>query len=157
MSLLVHALALWNYLPHMQLLTPSEADKGDSGSPLAVKLVPKAATPGSLPLATAASRAEGALRPPEREAAPPRRSAPAFTTAGHDRPEQAPDTPAITPAPPVPTPPQPVAAPDLAAYIESRRRARGEAPSHVVEHIARRHRPKTKTTGRTGSSPPTWG
>ena len=100
-SLLVHALALWNYLPHMRILTPSESDKGDSGSPLAVQLVPKAATPGSLP-------------------SPP----PVMTV-----PKQAPDTPAITPAPPVPAPPQPVAATDLAAYVESRRLARGEAPS----------------------------
>ena len=129
-SLLVHALALWNYLPHMRILTPSESDKGDSGSPLAVQLVPKAATPGSLPSPPPPPEPKVALRPPEREAAPPRSQArrpsppPVMTV-----PKQAPDTPAITPAPPVPAPPQPVAATDLAAYVESRRLARGEAPS----------------------------
>jgi len=131
-SLLVHALALWNYLPHMRILTPSEADKGDSGSPLAVQLTPKSATPGSLPSPPPPPEPKVAMRPPEREAAPARSQArrpsppPVMTV-----PRQAPDTPAIVPAPPEPTPPQPqpVPATDLAAYVEARRRARGEAPS----------------------------
>jgi hypothetical protein len=129
-SLLVHGLALWTYLPHMRLLTPSDTDKGDSGSPLAVDLVPKPGLPGSMPSPPPPPEPKVALRPPEREAAPSRPvarrpSPPPVMTV----PKRAPDTPAIAPAPPEPAPPQPVAATDLAAYIEARRRARGEAPT----------------------------
>jgi len=129
-SLLVHGLALWTYLPHMHILTPSDTDKGDSGSPLAVQLVPKPGPPGSLPASPPPPEPKVALRPPEREASPSRSvarrpSPPPVMTV----PRRAPDTPGITPAPPEPAPPQPVAATDLAAYIEARRRARGEAPS----------------------------
>jgi hypothetical protein len=114
----------------MRLLTPSDTDKGDSGSPLAVDLVPKPGIPGSMPSPPPPPEPKVALRPPEREAAPSRLvarrpSPPPVMTV----PRQAPDTPAIAPAPPQPAPPQPVAATDLAAYSEARRRARGEAPT----------------------------
>ena len=126
-SLLVHALALWSFLPHMmRIVTPSDSDKGDSGSPLAVDLVPKAGPPGAMP-APPPPPPEPlvALRPPSKSVPPPRAAArppspPPVMTA----PRQAPNAPAMAPAPPHPAP-----ATDLAAYVEAKRRERGDAPS----------------------------
>jgi hypothetical protein len=125
-SLLVHALALWSFLPHMtRILTPSDTDKGESGSPLAVQLVPKPGPPGALPAPSPPPEPLVALRPPSKSAPPPRAAArppspPPVMTA----PRQAPDAPALAPAPTQPAP-----ATDLAAYVEARRRERGDAPS----------------------------
>jgi outer membrane biosynthesis protein TonB len=130
-SLLVHALALWTYLPHMRILTPSDTDKGESGSPLAVQLVPKPGPPGSLPASPPPPEPLVALRPPAKSAPPPRAAArpptpPPVMTA----PRQAPNAPALPAAPPQPaTIPQPAPVTDLAAYIEARRRERGESTS----------------------------
>ena len=127
-SLLVHALALWSFLPHMMhIVTPSDTDKGESGSPLAVQLVPKPGPPGALPASPPPPSPEPqvALRPPSKSTPPPRTAArppspPPVMTA----PRQAPDAPALAPAPTQPAP-----ATDLAAYVEAKRRERGDAPS----------------------------
>jgi hypothetical protein len=125
-SLLVHALALWTYLPKMRILTSSDSDKGDSGSPLAVQLVPRPGPPGALPAPPPPPEPQVALRPPSKSAPPPPRAAarppspPPVMTA----PRQSPDAPALAPAPPQPAP-----ATDLAAYVEARRRERGDAPT----------------------------
>jgi hypothetical protein len=132
-SLLVHALALWSFLPHMmRIVTPSDNDKGDSGSPLAVQLVPKPGLPGSMPASPPPPEPLVALRPPSKSAPPPRAAArpptppPPVMTA----PRQAPNAPALPAPPPQPaTIPQPPPVTDLAAYIEARRRERGETPS----------------------------
>ena len=125
-SLLVHALALVAFLPHMmRIVSPSDTDKGESGSSLAVELVPKPGPQGSMPAPPPPPEPLVALRPPSKSAPPPRPAArppspPPVMTA----PRQAPDAPALAPAPPQPAP-----ATDLAAYVEARRRERGDAPS----------------------------
>jgi hypothetical protein len=125
-SLLVHALALVAFLPHMmRIVTPSDNDKGESGSPLAVELVPKPGPPGALPVPPPAPEPLVALRPPTKNAPPPRAAArppspPPVMTA----PRRAPDAPTVAPPPMQPAP-----ATDLAAYVEARRRERGDAPS----------------------------
>jgi outer membrane biosynthesis protein TonB len=125
-SLLVHALALVAFLPHMmRVVSPSDTDKGESGSPLAVQLVPKPGPQGSMPASPPPPEPLVALRPPAKSAPPPRPAArppspPPVMTA----PRRAPDAPALTPAPTQPAP-----ATDLAAYVEARRRERGDAPS----------------------------
>jgi hypothetical protein len=125
-SLLVHALALVAFLPHMmRIVTPSDNDKGESGSPLAVELVPKPGPPGALPVPPPPPEPLVALRPPTKSAPPPRVAArppspPPVMTA----PRRAPDAPTVAPPPMQPAP-----ATDLAAYVEARRRERGDAPS----------------------------
>jgi hypothetical protein len=131
-SLLVHAVALWTYLPRMRLLTPTDAAEGESGSPLAVMLAQPQNQPGSTPPSSPPPEPVVALQSPTRSTPPPqavarRPSTPSVMTV----PRQSPNLPALPEAPPerAPAPPQPVAATDLAAYIEARRRARGESPS----------------------------
>jgi hypothetical protein len=115
----------------MRILTPSDTDKGESGSPLAVQLVPKPGPPGSLPASPPPPEPLVALRPPAKSAPPPRAAArpptpPPVMTA----PRQAPNAPALPAAPAQPaTIPQPAPVTDLAAYIEARRRERGESTS----------------------------
>jgi hypothetical protein len=131
LSLLVHAAALWTYLPKMQLLSPSEADeKGETGSPLAVKLMPQQLPPGSMPTSppppapqVAPPMTASASPPPTAALRPPSRSQVIAA------PSRTPDAPKLPIAPPEakPAPPRPTDATDMAAYVEARRRARGES------------------------------
>ena len=124
-SLLVHALALWTYLPKMRILTPSDNAQGESGSPLAVQLVPKPGLPGSMPASPPPPEPLIALRPPTKSSPPPKSAArPPTPPTVMTTPRLAPDAPAVAPPPPQPAPTT-----DLAAYIEAKRRERGEAPS----------------------------
>jgi hypothetical protein len=128
LSLTLHALVLFGWLPQHEPITADPLTEGKK-SDLVVQLVPEAA------------RGQ-AQRPPSPSAQaapppPPRRGLP-------EKPQPAPPSPPRAvpfnrPAPYVPAPPQPpVAKPapapapapaeDLAAYIEARRRARGESP-----------------------------
>ena len=135
-SLLVHAAALWTYLPRMRLLTPSDAKQGDTGSPLAVDLTPIQSPPGSMPSRPPPPEPSVALQSPARNATPPRAAAPKTSPPPiMTRPRQSPEVPAVPAAPPEPTPapPQPAGAADLAAYVEARRLARGEASPSAQE------------------------
>lgn len=139
LSLLIHVAALWIVLPRLRSL--ADAHEVGQTSSLAVQLSPPASQ-----IANAASAAppptirDQSLLPPQlpdrpvrprpaaRKLPPPKLSPPAMT--GLDKPslaprEAAPATePSPTPTKPPPMPPAPAV--DLAAYIESRRRARGE-------------------------------
>ena len=132
-SLLVHAAALWTFLPKLRLLTPSEETQGEAGSPLAVKLAPLPLPPGSPPPAASPPPPPPvvALQPPARVASPPKTAArPPSPPPVMSIPRQSAEAPATAPEP---APPQATGATDLAAYVESRRRARGEAPSTAQE------------------------
>jgi hypothetical protein len=128
LSLLVHGAALWTFLPHMRVLAPSpSAERGETGSPLAVKLAPLQSPPGSMPSTPEPVLAQSA---PAHGAPPPRAiarapSAPPMMTV----PRRAPDVPQRPRAVPeaAPAPPTPASEPDLASYVEARRRARGES------------------------------
>jgi hypothetical protein len=117
----------------MRMLSPSpSAERGESGSPLAVQLVPLQSPPGSMPTTSPPPQPSLAQSAPSRNASPPKAAArtpssPPMMTL----PRQSPDLPQRPPAPPdaVPAPPTPAAETDLAAYVEARRRARGESPS----------------------------
>jgi hypothetical protein len=128
LSLLVHAAALWTYLPKLQLLTPSDSEKGEAGSPLAVRLANPRPPAGSMPSPPpppeplVAQRAPSPSPPPPPPARRPPSPPPVFSV-----PRQTPDAAAVPRTPP--TPPQPAPSTDLAAYIESRRRERGEQPA----------------------------
>ena len=136
LSLLIHAVLLLNFLPKLKLLTPSDAEQGETGSPLAVKLGNPQPPAGSMPSAAPPPDSTVALQTPQRKTPPPAPtkrppSAPSVLSV----PRQSPDAPAVPKAPtePAPAPTQPAPTQDLASYIESRRRARGEQPSAARE------------------------
>ncbi len=132
LSLLIHAAALWTWLPRMRLLAPTDAEQHDSGSPLAVQLVPQQSPPAAMP-SSPPSEPLVALRSPARSAPPPKPSAhrPSAPPVIAAPPRSAPDLPPqrVTPSDAAPAPLTPTGAPDLASYIEARRRARGESTS----------------------------
>jgi hypothetical protein len=134
-SLLVHAAALWTFLPKLRLLTPTEETQGEAGSPLAVKLAPLPLPPGSPPPAASPPPPPPppmvALQPPARIASPPKTAVrPPSPPPVMSIPRQTADAPAAAAEP---APPQATGATDLAAYVEARRRARGETPSTAQE------------------------
>jgi hypothetical protein len=131
-SVLLHIATVWKLPPVPLSLS---ADVGKESGPLVVQLTPPAARAPSAPPAAAAPRQRA--QPPARTAPPPPRTAerprPIPPVIGRQEPVPTPPSgeprvPAAKPAPaPAPsTRPSPPAT-DLAAYIEARRRARGEA------------------------------
>src|SRR5262245_28704 len=75
LSLLIHGAALWQWLPHLRLSWPEQAENRDSGSTLSVQLAPRSvpAPPSVLPPMQAQRQAKpvtpkAALRP---QATPP--------------------------------------------------------------------------------------
>ena len=150
-SLIVHALALWAWLPREPLLTHGEK-VAKAEQPLTLRLTPsKPVTPEQPKAATVEAPPAPAVRPPPRPQrvaprSPP--STPIMTSPQPAPPVAVPPPPPPTPPPPAPQPEAPVAPPppmagDLAAYIAERRRARGEsgdAPATVDSDAARRDR-----------------
>jgi hypothetical protein len=139
LSVLVHLATLWK-LPQVQLSRSDEL--GEQSGPLIVQLIP----PHPLsppPAARAQPRVEPRAPPPQRPAppppSPPRKSverprAPppppviARKEPAPSAPVIEPRAPPVTPAPtPAPAAPSASAPTDLAAYVEARRRSRGEA------------------------------
>ncbi len=137
LSLLIHGAALWTFLPRMRVLAPSESvERGEVGNPLAVKLVPLESPSASMPAASPPAEPLLAQSAPTRSAALPKAaprapSSPPMMTL----PRRSPDLPQRPPSPPeaAPAPPTPAAEADLAAYVEARRRARGESASTAQE------------------------
>jgi hypothetical protein len=125
-SLVLHAAALWHWLPRLHLPSLDVKEAGEPGA-LVVELAPPPAMPNALP-------APHVLTVPREHAPPathaPRRHAPAPPpdVMALSRPAPAPAAPRETTPPPVPSPPaSSPAGGDLAAYIEARRRGRNEA------------------------------
>ncbi|MBK7593248.1 MAG: hypothetical protein IPI27_18925 [Betaproteobacteria bacterium] len=161
LSLLVHLVALLVGPPALRV-KPKEALGVDGAkAPLAVRLAegrPPAPAPSPPP-----QPASPTLRPPERIARPAiPRAAPPPRLAAPRSPLPTP-TPAPVPAPPLPaptvaTPPAPVAG-DLAAYVASRRQARGAtdspAPAATVDdEKARRDRALAANIATINAAPP---
>jgi hypothetical protein len=142
LSLLVHVAAMWIVLPPRPPLAMDVPERGSTRA-LAVQLVPRprpavnaAASAPSSPsqpaiLAAIPPPHERPVRPP-RPAAPKRTTPPPVIAVPQPAPRPLPPAPPIESAPepapavkPAPMPPAP--ATDLAAYVEARRRERGEA------------------------------
>jgi hypothetical protein len=135
LSLLLHVAVLWQWLPKLHLLSPTESKLDEARGSLLVRLLPPPA-PAFAAKATAQGPAPAAkARAPEVAARP----WPAPPVIALKRPApQVPAPPPIVPSDPnVPnapkaaeTPPaRPAAAGDLASFIEARRRARGQPAS----------------------------
>ena len=133
-SMLVHALVMWEWLPRLYDLSLDSARKEAASGPLQVQLVPRAAPRPAPPPAPPAAPA---LRPqpPAPKPAPPPKAAPKKPPSppvlALNRPGPGKPAPAPAPAPPPPKPtPAPAPMPgDLSSYIAAQRRARGEAAS----------------------------
>ena len=157
LSLLVHLLALLLAWPHLAHLATADTDR-DAQSALAVRIAP----PNQRADATPPPLAAAPPPPPVQRArpVPPRRVLPvpaprptpqrpqAPPVIAQDAQPAAPVAPPQEPAPvapptvdvaprPLPSQPSEPAPTDLAAYIESRRRARGEVPSMDAEQVAK--------------------
>lgn len=155
-SLLIHAVALWDWFPELRLKLKEQAKSGETRIPLQARMVPPIRAPStSRPIAPRTLPRQAPAKKPVIPPAPPAVRAPA-----QQRREMALNTPSPRTVPPpalptIPTPPPPPPAPvsvppasapaqgDLASFIEARRRARGDtgvpsAPAETEE--ARRNR-----------------
>ncbi len=141
LSLLLHGLALWLVLPHLPNLRQGSNAPADTPGQLAVQLVPQNTEPRSAPVPPSPATPPPGAReapPPPRAVLAPRKPVPAPKPPSPPVIAVAPATPPPptarvvpppappAPAPPAVTPPTPPLDGDLASYIASRRRARGE-------------------------------
>ncbi|HET9700799.1 MAG TPA: hypothetical protein VFP70_07770 [Burkholderiales bacterium] len=125
LSMLLHALMIWGWLPRQHQLLSDRAGPNAASSRLQVQLAPRA-PPASMPPPTAAPAPAVQRKPPAPAKAPPRMTAPRLPSK--------PPAPALErPVAEVPAPARPRPAPpadDLASYIAAQRRARGEVTSY---------------------------
>ena len=150
-SLLVHVAALWILLPRLPLLTTNAREAGRTGS-LAVQLAPRttrvadAAAAAPLPPQPAKPAPPASARPRQTPVRPrsvtPRLPPPPVIALDKPAPRAlelpAESEPLRVPAPAAQPAPLPAApAEDLAAYIESRRRARGETSTPSADSSAK--------------------
>lgn len=127
LSLLIHAAALWEWLPRIRLPALEAPERGEASGSLVVRLAP----PPSPPPAPPPSPAQQAQPSPALQARSPiaaARPRPTPPVIALNRPapniqSPPPTTPAVT----APTPARPPADGDLTSYIEARRRARAES------------------------------
>jgi outer membrane biosynthesis protein TonB len=145
LSLLLHGVAMWAWLPHTPQIKPGDMTTRED-QPLSLRLVPSPrATPEPPPAVMREAPPKQAMRPtPPRRAAPPPPATPPVIAV--PAPAPAPPVAVTPPSPPVAAPPvpaPPAMAGDLASYIAERRRARGEigeAPATVDSETQRRER-----------------
>ena len=141
LSLLVHLALVWR----MPQITPGLSDESKERGPLIVQLMPPSATPPSRQPQPAPRAREPAPKPKPAPSPRPVEKAPERSRAPAPPPVIARKAPAPPDAPTVPEPaPQPKTTPvparpseDFAAYVEARRRARGDvAPPTSAQQTA---------------------
>ena len=150
-SLLIHALALWQFLSHEPLLRHGDV-LAKSEEPLSLRLVPSRPAVVEPPRPAQEAPPPPAVKPQPPRIAPRRTTPPPPPVMTAPRPAPpiavAPQPPPPAPPPPAPQPepvpaPSPPMAGDLASYIAERRRARGEtgeSTATVDSESARRDR-----------------
>lgn len=121
LSLVLHALALWGWLPKALVVPFDDTKKGKPSGSLAVRLAPP-------PVPVMQPQREPAQRTAPPRAEPRRREAPRVLALEGPSPSAATPPPAETPSP-LPEPARAPAFNDLASYIEARRRSRESAPA----------------------------
>ncbi|MCC6193973.1 MAG: hypothetical protein IT518_05835 [Burkholderiales bacterium] len=151
LSLLLHGLAMWQWLPKLALDTAGDPLTPQT-PPLSLRLVPSRPVTAEPPRSSQREAPpQPAIkppvpRPPVRRPVPrPSPPPPVIATPAPAPPVAVPPAPPPSPPPVVaqPAPPSPPLTGDLASYIAERRRARGEsgdAPSTVDSETARRDR-----------------
>jgi hypothetical protein len=121
LSLLLHALALWGWLPKVPMLPFDDTKLGRPSGALAVRLAPRPEpAPPPVPLVQAQPAPAPAHRSPSPKAAPRPPAAPRILAL------ERPSSTAATPRPAEAAPPS--SAGDLASYVEARRRSRPSEP-----------------------------
>jgi hypothetical protein len=139
LSILIHLAILFIWIPRTHLLTPGEQEQDQLTDRLQVRL---AAPPTPPPPASPPQTQASLQSPPKPPRIIPRVRPPAVATLPN------PQAPAI-PLPPPPPPPPVVAAPtrpsppiegDLAAYVQARRRERGEQEAALDNEAAQFNR-----------------
>ncbi|MBI3372065.1 MAG: hypothetical protein HY017_09960 [Betaproteobacteria bacterium] len=121
LSLILHAVALWGWLPKVFVLPFEDPKQGKPSGSLSVRLAPPPAP------AMQAQRAPAQRTSPPK-AEPQRPSAPRVLALERPSPSTATPPPAETASPP-PAAMRPPAFDDLASYIEARRRSREPVPA----------------------------
>ena len=134
LSLLIHAAALWPWLPPLHLLSPEDVERKEAASRFQVRLAPIAIPvppPSPAPQSQRATppRRLRAPAPAPRQPTPPPAPLIALAAPGAAIPPQPPPAPIAS----VPKP-APIIG-DMAAMIEARRRARGD-PAPPVPRVA---------------------
>ena len=137
LSILIHVAVLFIWIPRTHLLTPGDQEENQLTDRLQVRL----AAPPAPPPAPSAPQIQASLPSPPK---PPRTVArlrpPPVVTAPN------PQAPAIVPPPPAPpvvaapTKPSPPIEGDLAAYVQARRRERGEQEAALDSEAAQFNR-----------------
>jgi hypothetical protein len=126
LSLLVHGVAMWTWLPQMRRLSLEDGDPGQASGALVAQLTPRANPPEPSPPAPPPEPPRRTPPLPQRRppspVAPPAPSPPVIA-ANQAAPESAAPTPVPSAAPPPPA--RSATETDLSAFIEARRRARG--------------------------------
>ncbi len=136
LSLVVHALAMWTWLPRMRALSFEDGERGQASGALVAQLVPRDSAPATPPPAPSSAPAHPGppstfRRPPPPPAAPPASLPPPVIAARQSAPDSAPPATVQSAAAP---PPAPVASgSDLSSYIEARRRSRGAPPPSAAQ------------------------
>jgi len=125
-SMLLHALAIWGWLPRQHQVSLDDSKRETTSGRLQVQLASRAA-PTPVPPPAAAPAPEVRTQPPAPEKTAPLKRTPRPSSKA---PALALDRPAPDKAPAAPAPaesrPAPQAAGDLSSYIAARRQARGE-------------------------------
>ena len=137
-SILIHVAILFIWIPRTHLLTPGDQQQDQTGDRLQVRLAAPPTPPSSQP--PSPPQMQASTSPPS----PPRtvtrtRPPPVITLPS----PQAPMVRAPPPQPPVvaaPTRPTPPIEGDLAAYVQARRRERGEQEAAVNDEAAQFNR-----------------
>jgi hypothetical protein len=133
LSLILHALALWGWMPKVPVLPFEDSRRGKPSGSLAVRLAPPPSRPPSAAQAPPAAPAIQAQPAPARRSPPSRAAqrppaAPRVLALERPSPSSAAPPPAEAARPPAEAARPPVID-DLASYIEARRRAREPPPS----------------------------
>jgi hypothetical protein len=137
LSLMLHALALFGWLPKVPLLPFEDPKQGKASGSLAVRMAPSAA-PAPPPAPAIRAQPAPAPRPPSPKAAQPSPSAPRVLALERPSPAAArPARPAEAARPPADS--------DLASYIEARRRAREPAPAPPLSQASPPAQPTTES------------
>lgn len=133
LSLLIHAAALWQWLPHLRLSFSELAERRDASGPLSVQLAPPPSPRAPAPAPSLQSRQQPKPERPKAESrARPAPPVIALNKQALDIPS--PRSPSTIAAP---TPTRPPVEGDLSSYIEARRRARAEsAPAPAAADVS---------------------
>lgn len=123
LSALIHTVVLWQWLPQIRRPSSDLLERDKTG-PLIVQLAPRPRAPQAPPPSRASEARRAPAPRPQKSPATPRSQPPALALK---KPRASPSPPLRSPS--FPSSPRAPGEGDLASYVESKRRARGETPT----------------------------